>query len=1135
MFSIVSTSNFKFLEQKLPELAALGNIAEDYVYADPSTSAVKLRLFAERFVDIIYTILNLPFESNDRNLINLLINEPFKKSVPIPIINILHSLRLNGNKAAHGAQLNSENALTLLSSAHQLSKWIYASYCAGNLNSVPDFKSPEYYKDSDWQKEKLNVLKELLDKENKLQNVLGELQKEREKLSQIQKSKEELEKLLVNSANISNQLNFSEEQTRRILIDEMLVSVGWNVDPDNKQTEDVYPEYEVKHQPTDSGIGYADYVLWADGKPIAVIEAKKTSKDSNIGRKQAQLYADGLEKMHGQRPIIFYTNGFETHIWNDAANEPPRKIFGFYSKDSLQYLIFQHNQRQNLDSAKINYSITDRPYQIEAIKRVLEKFQSKRRKALIVQATGTGKTRVAISICDVMTRHNWAKNILFLCDRRELRKQAKNVFQEYLPGSPLVILNFSSSKEKSKRIYLATYPAMNQYYQNFDVGFFDLIIADESHRSIYNTYGELFKYFDCMQIGLTATPVDYVNRNTFEMFDCRPLDPTAHYSYDDAILNDPPYLSRYEVFNVTTKFLREGIRYAELSREQQQQLEDQLTNPEMIDYDSDELDKYIFNKDTNRKIIRNLMENGMKFPDGRLGKSIIFARNHRHAILLQEVFDEMYPQYGGRFCQVIDNYDTRADQLIDDLKGIGNNKDLTVAISVDMLDTGIDIPELLNLVFAKPLKSYVKFWQMIGRGTRLCKNLFGPGLDKNKFRIFDHWGNFEWFELNYKTVEPAVSKSLMQRVFEERILLAETALNKFDKQTFDVTADLILKDISTLAATNTISVKEHIRDIKLLENENLINSFSGEVKNQLRNTIAPLMQWINTRGETSAYSFDLLLTQSQNSLLIQSGKFEDLKGEILNRINSLKNNLNQVKAKSAVLQKTLDSKYWQNITIKELEVLRLELRSIMKFREDSEDDPILTPKIDVSDSDVKIEEYHVQGKGLEMAAYKERVEDVLIRLFDTNETLHKIKNGIPANEKDIQELISLVLTQHPDVNLELLKEFYPDTAGHLDLAIRRIIGLDSKFLDKQFKEFIHQNPNLNPTQIKFIQMLQNHIGKYGAIKLETLFESPFTNVHSEGIYGVFPDSSQLNQIINLVKEINYPYAQPSINDDQNNS
>jgi type I restriction enzyme R subunit len=1127
----VPTSNFIFLNDKLPELAALGNLAEDYVYADPSSCAVKLRSFAEKFVDIIYIILNLPSDFEEKSLFNQINTESFKKSVPLPIINLLHSLRLSGNKAAHGSELSPEMSLNLLSQAHQLAKWLFASYCGGDLISVKEFGKPVYNKETDWQKEKFSILKELLDKENQLQELFIELQIEREKSAQIQKPKQELEALLHNGHRVSNELQFSEDQTRRILIDEALAAVGWNVDPHYKQTEDIFPECPVEHQPTESGIGYADYVLFADGKPIAVIEAKKTSKDPKIGRKQAQLYADGLEKMFGQRPVIFYTNGFETKIWNDAAGEPPRPIYGFYSKDSLQYIIFQRTNRQDINTPKINYDITDRPYQIEAIKRVLEKFHSKRRKALVVQATGTGKTRVAISICDVLTRANWAKNILFLCDRRELRKQAKNTFSEFLPGSPLVILNASSSKERKKRIYLATYPAMNQYFQNFDPGFFDLIIADESHRSIYKAYSDLFKYFDCLQIGLTATPVDFVSRNTFTMFDCKPLDPTANYSYDEAISHEPPYLSRYEVFNVTTKFLREGIRYSQLTREQQIELEEQLNNPETVDFDSDELDKYIYNLDTNRNIIRNLMENGIKFPDGRLGKSIIFARSHAHAKILEGVFDELYPQYGGNFCQVIDNYDPRADQLIDDLKGIGNNKDLTIAISVDMLDTGIDIPELLNLVFAKPVKSYVKFWQMIGRGTRLCKDLFGLGLDKKKFTIFDHWGNFEWFDLSYKPVEPPVSKSLLQRLFEERILLAVNALNKFDQSTFEFTIELILKDISTLAATNTISVKEKIKDIKLLENENLLKTFSGEVKNQLRNTIAPLMQWINIRGESAAYKFDLLTAQAQNALLVNSGVFMDLKGEIINRVNNLKKNLNQVKAKSEILKQVLTDEYWQNIKIKELENLRTEIRSIMKFQEGTGGDPIPIPQIDVTDSELQFEEYHIQNKGMEMAAYKERVEDVLSRLFDKSETLKKIKSGIPVNDHDIQELISLVLTQHPDVNLELLREFYPDTAGHLDLAIRRVIGLDPKYLDMQFTKFIQQNHDLNPTQLKFIQMLQNHISKYGAIKLETLFEPPFTNVHSEGIYGVFPDTNQVNQIIGLVKEINYPYAPPTPNDE----
>ena len=385
---------------------------------------------------------------------------------------------------------------------------------------------------------------------------------------------------------------------------------------------------------------------------------------------------------------------------------------------------------------------------------------------MIVQATGTGKTRVAISPCDTLVRAKWAKRILFLCDRKELRKQALNTFKEFLPGEPRTVVNSETHKDRNKRIYLATYPAMMKCMQSFDVGFFDLIIADESHRSIYNRYRDLFYYFDSLQVGLTATPVQFISRNTYKMFGCEDQDPTSYFSFEQAINHKPPYLVPFEVVTHTTGFLRKGIKYSEMSEQQRLELEDQLEDATMVEFEETDVDRQIFNKDTNRAIIRNLMENGIRDASGnRPGKSIVFARSHNHAMLLQEVFDEMYPQYGGRFCQVIDNYDPRAEQLIDDFKGIGSNPDLTIAISVDMLDTGIDIPAVVNLVFAKPVKSYVKFWQMIGRGTRLCENLFGPGKHKQAFRIFDHWNNFEFFDEHYKPVEPSKHKSLLQRVF----------------------------------------------------------------------------------------------------------------------------------------------------------------------------------------------------------------------------------------------------------------------------------------------------------------------------------------------------------------------------------
>ena len=418
---------------------------------------------------------------------------------------------------------------------------------------------------------------------------------------------------------------------------------------------------------------------------------------------------------------------------------------------------------------------------------------------------------MAVSLCDVLLRAAWAKRILFLCDRRELRKQAHNVFKDYLPGEPRTFVTSATAKDREKRIYLATYPAMMECFESFDVGFFDLVIADESHRSIYNRYRDLFAYFDCLHVGLTATPVDFIARNTFEIFGCESGDPTAHFSLEEAISHRPPYLVPFEVITHTTPFLRRGIKYTEMSPAQRAQLEEDEEVPAAVEFDQASVDKAVFNKDTNRLIIRNLMETGIRDATRtRVGKTIIFARNHNHAILLQNLFDEMYPQYGGNFCRVIDNYDPRAEELISDFKGVGSNPNLTIAISVDMLDTGIDVPEIVNLVFAKPVYSYVKFWQMIGRGTRLKEDLFGPGEDKTHFLIFDHWNNFEFFDQRYQPAEPRQAKSLTQMLFEARVTLAETALEQANPDAFDAVIGLIGKDIADLPG-GTIAVKEKWR------------------------------------------------------------------------------------------------------------------------------------------------------------------------------------------------------------------------------------------------------------------------------------------------------------------------------------
>ncbi len=901
----------------------------------------------------------------------------------------------------------------------------------------------------------------------------------------------------------------------------MLLTAGWDVDPDGGSTAQVGQEIAVDGQPTDTGKGCVDYVLWEDetGKPLAVIEAKKTAKNAEEGRTQAKLYADALEKKHGQRPVIFYTNGFETTLWNDADGEPPRRVYGIYAKDSLRYVFFKRSSRQPATAVHADANITDRTYQIEAVMRVIERFAAKHRKGLIVQATGTGKTRVAISLAASLIRANWAKRVLFLCDRRELRKQASNAFKDFLPSEPRTVVTTDTAQDRECRIYLATYPAMSKVFETFDVGFFDLIIADESHRSIYNRYRDIFLYFDALEVGLTATPVDYIARNTFTLFNCENQDPTSNFTFNEAINHVPPYLVPFKVQRVTTAFQRDGIHYSQMNDDQRKQLEEDEVEPDRIEFNPHQVDSQVFNKDTNRHILRNLMERGIKVKDGQqIGKSIIFARNHNHAVLLQNLFDEMYPQYGGKFCRVIDNYDPRAEELIDDFKGLGTNPDLTIAISVDMLDTGIDVPEVVNLVFAKPVYSYVKFWQMIGRGTRLCKDLLGASKDKTHFLVFDHWNNFSYFDESYEPAEPSNGKPLLHRLFDARLILAETALSKPDICVFELAAALITKDIADLPE-KTVSVREKWRQVIVVKNPEVIRQFEPATLVALRQDIAPLMQWRDIAGDESAYIFDLLICRLQTELLRQSARFDDLKAQLLAILDDLVMHLSQVKAKADTIASLRTQAFWDQVTVASLENVRTELRGIVRHRSQIST-PRVPPKvIDVKEDESLIErrDYKPKLEGLDLAAYRKRVEQALSSLFTNNPTLQRIKAGQPVSETDLKTLVSLVLTQYPDLDLTDLTEYFPETAGHLDMAIRTIIGLDAQTVDQVFQGFVRKH-RLNSMQIRFLTLLQNHIARYGSIELERLYDAPFTSVHTEGLDGVFPENAQVDELMSLIKK-----------------
>ena len=1116
----MNTVNFEFLKPNWEALANIAGFAEQYVHADPASSLVKLRLFCEQVVEHIYAHhrFSKPFQAG---LNDLLQEYTFKQAVPRVVLNKLHSLRVQGNKAAHGEEVATHQSRWILNEAFDLAKWLVLTYGSTDISTLPKYNEPEPPSTRDpaeLRKEKKAILERLAKSEAQTDKLLKELDAERKKVKKSEATTEELRAAATKGQQTANKLEFNEATTRKRLIDSQLIGAGWDVGDDLTDTDQVKQELKVVYVGGDEGNGRADYALCRveDERVLAVVEAKRTSEDPEVGREQARMYADAIAATQdGHRPIIFCTNGFEITIWNDANHEPPRQLFGFYSKDSLEYLLIQNEERKPASEIEVDPKFEARLYQIEAIKRVTEKFAAKHRNALIVQATGTGKTRVAISLVDSMMNAGWARRILFLCDRRELRKQAKENFTKFI-DEPLTYVTAKTYKEREHKLYLATYPAMMQVFETFDVGFFDLIVCDESHRSIYNRYRDLLLYFDAYKVGLTATPVKFVSRNTYSLFNCEDKDPTAHYSYSEA-LNDAagPFLSSFKVKTVSTDFTRRGIKYSEMTEGQQRQLEESETDPESVDYDAKQIDRTVFNLDTQRIILQNLMEKGIRDKTGtQVGKTIIFARNHNHAIILQKEFNKQFPQYGGEFCRVIDNHEPRAEKLIEEFKKPDSG--LNIAVSVDMLDTGIDVPEIVNLVFAKPVFKYAKFWQMIGRGTRLCANLFGPGKDKTEFLIFDYWGNFEYFDELKEETEPKVSKSLQQRLFEARINLANTALNKPELEAFKLAAELITRDIGALP-DKTIAVKAKYKEVNTARDPQLVRDFHPATVEMLQQEIAPLMQWNSISGDHDAYKFDLLMCRLEDEMLRETPQFDDRKDDLLNMVAQLSMHLNQVRERADTISKIRSAPFWDGVTVKQLEEIRVELRGIMKYRATGGGEYLPPKVLDVTEVRELVTEYDYKPKleGLQLAQYRSRVESVLLQLFDENEVLQRIKAGDEVSEDDLSSLVSLVLTQEPDLDLSDLLDYYPETAGSLDLAIRSIIGLDREAVKERFKEFEGKFTKMKSDQLRFMQLLHNHIAKYGSIEIERLYEAPFTTISSDGVDGIFKDDD-IDDLIEII-------------------
>nr|WP_232473133.1 DEAD/DEAH box helicase family protein [Vibrio anguillarum] len=1125
IINFMKSVNFEFLRPENEVLANLGGLAEAVLHIDPGSALTRLRNFAEELTKSIYKEERLP-RLPEATFYELTKSPVFSDCVTKSLTYQINFLRVQGNDTAHGAEGELRNAHMALGIAHQLAMYIGIKYYGKKKDQIPaftDIPDPTSML-TQLKKSVSSYEKELKKQQDELNKVMEQLEQERTQHSHElpEPNTAERQQRQQQSQQVADSLQWNEEKTREMLIDAMILQAGWDIH--NK--DQVGQEVEVDFPDNPSGKGYVDYVLWgSNGHPLAVIEAKKSSEVSlQAGREQARLYADAFERMGYQRPVIFYSNGYETFIWDDHQYNAYRPVYGFYSQDSLDYLIYQrHYRTAELEKFNPDLNIADRPYQIEAIKTVAEHFQKQRRKALIIQATGTGKTRVAIALAELLLRTGWAKRVLFLCDRKELRVQADDAFKLNLPSEPRCVVGKTNKIDPTARIYIATYPGMMNRFAQLDVGFFDLIIADESHRSIYNKYRDLFDYFDALQMGLTATPVKFISRNTFDMFDCETTDPTFEFGLDAAINNEPQYLVPFRVKDLTTGFLRDGIHYNDLTDEQKRQLEKDVGVEEAKStvIAGKDIGRKIFSKDTDRIILENLMNNGIKDETGSLvGKSIIFAQRQEHAEQLEKLFCKLYPQYGTKVCKVIHNKVPHVDSLIKEFKK-GHN-DFRIAISVDMLDTGIDVPEVVNLVFAKPVKSWVKFWQMIGRGTRLCKDLFGKDKHKKEFLIFDHYGNFDFFEEEYQEPEDTGSKSLLQTTFEARLELAQAALKHNHAAGFDIAIELLRLDINDLPDTS-VAVKRELRIVHQLQQTDLLQKLDAKTQHVLANTISPLMS-ARVLRDKHATQLDKLMASIERCLVEQASCFDDGKIQLLEEIDKLAINIQAVRQKDAVIADVRSADFWQNPSVEKLENARKELRGIMKYRQSVGGGMYATPTTKIGDSNIKEKDRKVVIPGAnEAMIYRRHLKDILDQMIAANPTLQKIRKGEPIAEAELKSLTSTILTSHPGVSLDVLNEFYGRTADQLHLTVREIIGLDGEAVEEVFKNFLHAHPTLTAKQVRFMNQLKSYIAQHGSIIVDKLYEAPFTTISYDGIDGVFPQDD-INELIAVLK----PFIQDDI-------
>lgn len=1089
--------NFDFLksEPKFNTFAEVAIVAEKLLPIDIASSVFNCRRALEFAVKWMYSVDKALVKPWDDRLSVLISTPEFCDFVDDDLLKRLKYIRQIGNNAVHkNKKIKEEEAMLCLENLFIFMDFV--AYCYADEYETRTFKPELIKKEAKPVAVPLisEVDLEALMKENAAMKEELTARRAEQKQSYVSKSEP------------------SEYITRKLYIDAMLKDAGWI------ENENWINEVKLPGMPNKSGVGFADYVLYGDDKKaLAIIEAKRTCVDVSKGRQQAKLYADIIEKQQGRRPVIFLSNGFETRI--DDGCYPERKVAAIPSKRDLEKWFNLQTMKTSLKYVSVNKNIAGRYYQEAAIKAVCDSFDRKnRRKALLVMATGSGKTRTVIALCDILLQHGWVKNILFLADRNSLVTQAKRSFVNMLPD--LSVTNLCEEKDNyNARCVFSTYQTMMNCIDDahdeegklFTVGHFDLVICDEAHRSIYNKYKDIFTYFDAPLVGLTATPKDDIDKNTYEIFELPGGVPT--YGYDLAQAVKDEYLVDYMSVETHLKFLDNGIVYDELSEEDKAEYEELFTNengqmPERIS--SSALNEWIFNKDTIREVLNILMTNGLKIDYGnKLGKTIIFAKNHRHAEEILKVFGEEYPNLKG-YAKVIDNYLNYAQSAIDEFSDA--KKLPQIAISVDMLDTGIDVPEVLNLVFFKKVMSKAKFWQMVGRGTRLCPGLM-DGEDKKKFYIFDFCGNFDFFRVNPKGKEVVNTIALQGAIFnlEFEMVYKLQSLEFQTERLIEFRKSLIehmtgkVKELSR----DNFAVRQHLKYVDLYVHEENYNTLTYEDTLTVRSELSPLIE--PEQDDAQALRFDALIYGIELAYLIGK-KHTKARNDLLMRVSAVASvgNIPEIMKQAELIDKILHTDYLDNAGINEFEHIREKLRDLMKYIPPKQ---IPSCHSNLDDEILSMEWHEAELENDDLKNYKEKAE-YYVRQHQDNEVIAKLKSNKPLKASDIKILEEILWSEVGT------KDDYEAEYGQKPLGefVREIVGLDMAAAKEAFAEFLDET-NLDSRQIYFVNQIVEYIVQNGMMKdLSVLQEAPFTDQGS--VVELFTDMTIWLGIRKVIEQVN---------------